>query len=138
MTQYYNYNGRMYVMDGKAVVGQLAIYVSDKKAFVFTPTYRELKFNTALKKAKEIFKEDLTDQHFCEQTLEERFELRKIELEKMGFVQYNGADFSLKGIWSCYWEQVFYKSDQDWLQYLCAIEETVNEHYAKKEDTVNA
>jgi len=132
--QYYKFEDRLYVEDGPAVYKQPAMVVNDKKAYVFTATSDV--FNKRSyghwKKAKEISKDELTPDHFCEQTLEERFEIRKAQLLKMGFVD-NNPDFSLKGIWSCYWEQVYSPSDEKWEEYLLAIEEAHNSHYAKKD-----
>lgn len=60
-----------------------------------------------------------------------RFEPRKAQLLNMGFRQHNNVDFSLEDTWSCYWEQVYNPTDDDWASYIVAIEDAIDRRKAR-------
>lgn len=64
----------------------------------------------------------------------ERFEPRKAQLIELGFVQYNGVDFSLEDTWSTYWEQVFNMSDEEWESYLEDIKDAIDRRRHRLEE----
>lgn len=128
--QYYKHSDKIYVVgESLARVGDLGIMIRDNKADIFKITNDIHKYNNKINIAKELILEDLTLNHYYEQTYDERFALRKDNLLKIGFKQYNSVDFHLKDIWFCYWEQVFYKEEDEWFEYMNAIEEAHNTHF---------
>lgn len=69
-----------------------------------------------------------------------RFEGRKKQLLDMGFTPsgiVGYSDFSLKDTWSCYWEQVYNPSDEDWASYVVAIEEAIEHRKIRMADEEN-
>ena len=126
--QYYHIDGKLYVPDGIAKYKELAMYIDNEKAQLMVNTSFR---NNHLFKAKEITPTELTPEHFCVQTHDDRFQVRKTQLEKMGFT-HDGVDFRLQNIWSCYWEQVYHPTEEKWYDYLMAIEEAHNNYYIKK------
>lgn len=66
-----------------------------------------------------------------------RFERRKKQLIDMGFVVYNGCDFSLEETWSAYWEQVYSPNDEDFASYVVAIEQAIEDRKFRLEKEAN-
>ena len=65
---------------------------------------------------------------------DKRFELRKAELLALGFTydenkEYN---FSLSGIWSCFWEQIYNPDEKMYLDYVKAIKQAIEKHNEKE------
>jgi hypothetical protein len=63
----------------------------------------------------------------------DRFEIRKKQLLDLGFKydEFREYNFSLPGIWSCFWEQVYNPTDEDWADYLNAVKEAIERHNNK-------
>ena len=128
--QYYIFKNKKYIIENNlAKIGELGIMIHDGEADVFETTFEIIKYNKNLKRAKELLDKDLTPKHYIEQTKKERFEIRKVQLLKMGFIIYNGIDFHLKDIWFCYWERVYDTDEETWLSHILSIEEAHNKHF---------
>jgi hypothetical protein len=88
---------------------------------------------TQAKYVLNIINEVLSPQTDAELKKQVRFNARKRQLSDLGFRydKYREYNFILPGIWSCFWEQVYNPTDEEWADYLNAVKEAIERHNNK-------